>query len=58
MIILREDGSRTEYTLDELDRLTGERKVSSGGTTISEQALTYDQVGNRLTRTADTAVVS
>ena len=56
--VAHDDGSRTEYTLDDLDRLTGEKQINAVGITNLEQHFTYDEVGNRLTKVLDGATVS
>jgi RHS repeat-associated protein len=45
-------GERVAYTLDSLDRLTGEKHVGAAGQAISEETYTYDLVGNRSKKTA------
>jgi len=44
------DGSRVDYTYDDLYRLTGETRTGTHAYTIS---YTYDNVGNRLTQNKD-----
>jgi uncharacterized protein RhaS with RHS repeats len=46
-----ESGERAAYTLDSLDRLTGEKHVGSAGQAISEETYTYDLAGNRTKKT-------
>jgi RHS repeat-associated protein len=47
------DGSSIEWTYDNAYRLIGERRLDSGGSTVSETAFTYDAAGNRLSMTVD-----
>ncbi len=48
-----EDGSRTTYVYDDLDRLCEEKQYDSGDVLIKTLAWTYDLAGNRATATED-----
>jgi RHS repeat-associated protein len=45
--VMREDGTRTAYTYDSLDRLTSEKQYTSGGSLSNSASWTYDLAGNR-----------
>ena len=50
--------SRTAYTYDELDRLTGEKRLNSSSETLYEIGYSYDEVGNRTQKTQNGVTVS
>jgi len=56
--VTREDGSETDYTYDDFDRLTAENVLSATGETTYNAAYSYDAVGNRLTKDIDGVTVS
>ena len=56
--LVSEAGETIEYEYDDLDRLTRERHAAPGGATLSDESYTYDEVGNRTSKTRGAMTVN
>ncbi|TFH13579.1 MAG: hypothetical protein E4H02_11580, partial [Lentisphaerales bacterium] len=56
--VVLESGDQLQYTYDDLDQLTGEKRVASDGTVLYNTSYAYDEVGNRTNKTVDGISVS